>query len=137
VLAEVSLLLEESVEVLEELSVEVMVGTLDESVAEVEPVEVTEPVEEPVAEPVKADPVAVPVAPWMPKLGEKLMLLGLVSSMISIVYWKELTSAAAGILRVAVPPEAGMALAKVMPPSGVTGCCCSLMVTVPLDGLVH
>lgn len=31
-------------------------------------------------------PVLVPVAPLMPKLGEKLMLLGFVSSTISMVY---------------------------------------------------
>lgn len=59
-----------------------------------------------VTEPEVADPVVVPVAPWMPKLGEKLMLVGSVSSMISMVYWKVLTSSAAGIVRVAVPSAA-------------------------------
>ena len=48
---------------------------------------------------------AVPVAPEMPKLLEKLMLVvGLLSSMISITYWKELTSD--GMVKVAVPADA-------------------------------
>lgn len=112
VLTELSLLLaEEFVAELVELFVGVIVV---ESVESVEllvpdkvsvllPVDVGESVE--VTEPVTT-PVAVPVAPWIPKLGEKLMLLGLVSSIISIVYTWELTSWAGGIWRVAVPSEA-------------------------------
>ena len=42
-------------------------------------------------EPLEAVSVVVLVAPVMPKLGEKLMLEELVSSMISMVYWKVLT----------------------------------------------
>jgi len=122
-------LLELSVEVIDKLSVEV---------AEEEPVllsvDVTEPVE--VTEPVTT-PVAVPVAPEIPKLGEKLMLVGSVSSMISMVYTWELTSPAGGIWRVAVPSEAGIPEASTAPESGVTGSCCSLMVTVPDEGFVH
>jgi hypothetical protein len=105
VLAEVSLsldeelvaaLLELSVEVIVEVSVEVPLLVAELSV--LLSVDVAEPVTEPVevAEPVTT-PVAVPVAPWMPKLGEKLMLVGSVSSMISIVYTWELTSSAGGI----------------------------------------
>jgi len=84
---------------------------------------VAEPVEDAVREPlavlpvmdaVDADPVAVPVAPVMPKLGEKLMLLVFVSSMISMLYWNEFTSAASGIWRVALPMEAGIP-AKICP----------------------
>ena len=84
---------------------------------------VAEPVEDAVREPlavlpvmdaVDADPVAVPVAPVMPKLGEKLMLLVFVSSMISMLYWSEFTSAASGIWRVALPMEAGIP-AKICP----------------------
>jgi len=68
----------------------------------------------PVMDAVDADPVAVPVAPVMPKLGEKLMLLVFVSSMISMLYWNEFTSAASGIWRVALPMEAGIP-AKICP----------------------
>lgn len=89
VLAEVSLLLaEELVAELDELSVvDVMVDRsveleVPDVVPVLLPVEVADPVE--VAEPVTT-PVAVPVAPWMPKLVEKLMLVGSVSSMISMV----------------------------------------------------
>ncbi len=60
-------------EVIDEVSVRV-VRTVPEDVAE--PVEVAEPVTE---------PTAVPVAPWMPKLGEKLMLEAFVSSTISML----------------------------------------------------
>lgn len=80
----------ESVVVSDEVSVE--------SVAVPEVVAVREPLAVlPVTDAVDADPVAVPVAPVMPKLGEKLMLEGFVSSMISMVYWNEFTSAASGI----------------------------------------
>lgn len=109
----------------------------------------------PVMEAVEADPVAVPVAPVMPKLGEKFMLVASVSSMISMVYWNEFTSAASGIWRVALPMEAGIPAvvaleveheqvnqvgnlqARTIPLSGVMGCCTSLMVTVPEEGLVQ
>jgi len=76
---------EELVAVLVDVSVEVIVDRSVEVVPdEVSvPVEVEEPVD--VADPVTT-PVAVPVAPEMPKLGEKLMLLALLSSMISIEY---------------------------------------------------
>jgi len=70
-------LLELSVIVIDKLSVEV---AEEESV--LLPVDVSESVA--VAEPVTT-PVAVPVAPAIPKLGEKLMLEGFVSSMISMV----------------------------------------------------
>jgi hypothetical protein len=156
---------EELVAELLELSVEVMVEVSVVEVADkvsvlsvdvAEPVEVREPVE--VAEPVTT-PVAVPVAPAIPKLGEKLMLLGLLSSMISMVYTWELTSPAGGICTVAVPSEAGMPAtsrwvwvsiasgkhnagsvhlqARTTPESGVMGSCWSLMVTVLLEGFVH
>jgi len=136
----------------------------------VEPVAVALDTEEepddavPVAETVDALTLAVPVAPSMPKLGEKLMLLVSVSSMISMVYTCELTSFAGGIVRVAVSSEAGIPSAhdqqgtsvylatqrgkqvsqdssdlpaNVIPPSGLIGSCCSLMVTVPGEGFVH
>ena len=45
-------------------------------------------------------------APTTPKLGEKLMLVGSVSSTISMVYWKELTWLGSTV-KVAVPSEAG------------------------------
>lgn len=79
-----------SVVVAEEVSEESVAVRVVDAVRE--PLEVL-----PVAEAVDADPVAVPVAPVMPKLGEKLMLLGFVSSMISMVYWNEFTSSAGGI----------------------------------------
>lgn len=93
----VLLLALESVVVADELSV------VSEDDAVREPVLVL-----PVAEAVPADPVEVPVAPVMPKLGEKLRLSGLLSSMISSVYKCELTSAPSGIWRVALPMEAGI-----------------------------
>lgn len=68
----------------------------------------------PVMDAVEADPVEVPVAPVMPKLGEKFMLVASVSSMISMVYWNELTSAASGIWRVALPMEAGIPAAMLL-----------------------
>lgn len=80
----------ESVVVSEEVSVESV--AVPELVAALEPLAVL-----PVIDAVDADPVAVPVAPVMPKLGEKLMLEVFVSSMISMVYWNGFTSAAAGI----------------------------------------
>jgi len=84
VLAEVSLPLDdEFVTVLLELSVEVMVERSVLEVPDEVPVDVAEPVE--VTEPVLAVPTAVPVAPVIPKLGEKLILLEFVSSMISMV----------------------------------------------------
>lgn len=79
-------------------------------VISVESVAVDEPAVEltlPVIEAVEGFRSAVPVAPWMPKLGEKLMLLASVSSMISIVYTCALRSLPEGIVRVAVPSEAG------------------------------
>lgn len=116
--------------------------------------------EEPVEAVADAVPVLVPVAPLMPKLGEKLMLLGLLSSMISMVYWKVFTLLA-GMVKVAVSEEAGTLpakevsrgikdssrakestrniLASTIPLSGVMPLpdCCSLMVTVPLEGLAQ
>lgn len=65
------------------------VEAVDEEPVEVESVAVEEPdavLAVPVLEAVEADATAVPVAPSMPKLGEKLMLLASVSSMISMVY---------------------------------------------------
>jgi hypothetical protein len=65
------------------------VEAVDEEPVVVESVAVEEPDEVlavPVLETVEADATAVPVAPSMPKLGEKLMLLASVSSMISMVY---------------------------------------------------
>ena len=56
---------------------------------------------------VEADATVVPVAPMMPKLGEKFMFEELVSSIISMVYWNELTDEA-GIVKVADMEEAGM-----------------------------
>ncbi len=52
--------------------------------------------------------VAVLCAPTTPKLGEKLMLEGLASSMISMVYWKELTWLGSTV-KVKVPSAAGIA----------------------------
>lgn len=62
---------------------------VDEEPVAVESVAVEDPdavLAVPVLEAVEADATAVPVAPSMPKLGEKLMLLASVSSMISMVY---------------------------------------------------
>jgi len=144
VLAEVPLLDEESVAELLVLSVAVVLGVMEvmvvlDKVSVLLPVDVRDPMD--VAEPVEvaepvATPVAVPVAPEIPKLVEKLMLVGSVSSMISMVYRWELTSPAGGIWRVAVRSEAGT-LASIRPESGVTGSCWSLMVTVPGEGSVH
>lgn len=64
-------------------------------------------VDDPVSDAEVTVPVVVPVAPTMPKLGEKLMLVGSESSMISMVYWKVLTWEASTV-KVAVPSEAGM-----------------------------
>lgn len=92
----------ESVVVADEVSVESLAVPVELAVRE--PVLAVLPV----TDAVEADPVAVPVAPVMPKLGEKLMLEVFVSSMISMVYWNEFTSAASGIWRVALPMEAGI-----------------------------
>jgi len=74
---------DEFVAVLLELSVEVIVEVSVVLVPDEVPLDVAGLLE--VAEPVEAVPTAVPVAPLMPKLGEKLMLVGSVSSMISMV----------------------------------------------------
>ena len=61
----------------------------------------------PVDEATEALSVFVLCAPTTPKLGEKLMLVGSVSSMISMVYWKELTWLGSTV-KVKVPSEAGI-----------------------------
>jgi len=54
--------------------------------------------------------------------------------MISMLYWELLTSSA-GMVNVAVFAEAGTAVRRVMPDVGVTPePCCSLIVTVELEG---
>jgi len=54
--------------------------------------------------------------------------------MISMLYWELLTSSA-GMMKVAVLAEAGTAVKRVMPDVGVTPePCCSLIVTVELEG---
>lgn len=61
----------------------------------------------PVDEATDALSVFVLCAPTIPKLGEKLILDGSVSSMISMVYWKELTWSGSTV-NVKVPSEAGI-----------------------------
>lgn len=59
------------------------------------------------------------------------------SSIISKTYCEVLTTSA-GMLKVADNALAGMLEARVYPEVGVTPApCCSLMVTVPLDGFVQ
>ena len=86
--AEAETTLEEAFETVVEVTEAVVDVTLSEELAE----ELL-----PVGEAVRVPVVAVPVAPLIPKFGEKLKLVGSVSSMISIVYWKLLRSSAEGI----------------------------------------
>ena len=108
---------EEELEIVLAVSDEDAVLSVAEALFVIEAVEPVEPVtlEELLVELAVADPVRLPVAvPWalgMPKLGEKLISLGLVSSMISIVYWKLFTCEGSTV-KVAVPSAAGT------PPNG-------------------
>jgi len=64
-------------------------------------------------------------------------LLGFVSSTISMVY-SNVSTSFAGTVNVAVIAEASIPLATTRPLLGlIAEPCCSLIVTVPLDGFVH
>jgi len=92
---------------------------------------------EPVSLAVPVVTVPVMLAPAIVKPVEKLTFVEFVSSMISKLYWASLTWFP-GMMKVAVRADASTPESTMRPVSEVTPApCCSLIVTVPLDGSLH